>query len=272
MAIVKAHSAGSSFVRLPPQTGVTVWVALAFLWLLSRMPLGVSRALGVVLGGLMHRVNAKRRRIARTNIDLCFPELSTAQRARLLRRHFRLLGQSYLDTAFVAWGSERRFGRKTRLTGLDYLRSSLARGRRIILLAPHCVGMNVGGIIISRYHSAFAMVKPQRSTLVNGLLEKARSRYGAHFITREQGLRAVLRRLDEGMIFHYSPDEDFGPRRSVFVPFFGVSTATLPTLGRLAERARVSRACCRKPADTRSCCTRRFPIFPAMTASPTRHA
>jgi KDO2-lipid IV(A) lauroyltransferase len=63
-------------------------------------------------------------------------------------------------------------------------------------------------------------------------------------------LRLALRSLDEGMIFHYSPDEDLGPRHSVFAPFFGVATATLPTLGRLAERAR---------ADVIPCFTRLLP-------------
>jgi KDO2-lipid IV(A) lauroyltransferase len=198
----------------------------------------------------MYSVNTKRRRIARTNLDLCFPELSTAQKARLLRRHFQLLGQSYLDTAFIAWGSERRFSRKTRVSGLDHLRSSLARGRRIILLAPHCVGMNVGGIVVSRYHRVFSMVKPQRNVLVNWLLQKARSRYGAPLVARAQGLRPVLRGLAEGMIFYYLPDEDFGPRRSVFAPFFSIPTATLPTLGRLAERAH---------ADVIPCFTRLLP-------------
>jgi lauroyl/myristoyl acyltransferase len=50
-------------------------------------------------------------------------------------------------------------------------------------------------------------------------------------------LRPVLRALKEGLSFHYSPDEDFGAARSVFVDFFAAPTATLPILGRLARSA-----------------------------------
>src|SRR5207302_2405115 len=139
-----------------------------------------------------------------------------------------------LDIAFLAWASERRFRRKTRVVGLEHVQHSLARDRRIILLAPHCLGMNVGGIVLAGRTPVFSMVKRQRSALVNWLLNRARSRYDSPLIWREQGLRPVLRALDRGSAFYYLPDEDFGPKNSVFVPFFGVPTATLATLGRLA--------------------------------------
>lgn len=211
--------------------------ALAALRLLALQPLALTRALGSALGESMYRLNAKRRHIARTNVALCFPHLTPAQRNALVRRHFRLLGQSYLDLAFLAWASPRRFEHKTELRGLEHVRASLARGRRVILLAPHALGMNVGGIVVSRHEPVFSMVKPQRSPALNWLLARARSRYGAPLIARAQGLRPVLRALEQGRIFYYLPDEDFGPERSVFAPFFGVPTATLPMLGRLAARA-----------------------------------
>jgi lauroyl/myristoyl acyltransferase len=60
-------------------------------------------------------------------------------------------------------------------------------------------------------------------------------RFGCFLLSRTQGLRPVIRALKQGLVFMYSPDEDFGERQSVFVPFFGVPTATLTTLGRLAH-------------------------------------
>lgn len=230
--------------------GAGAWLALLPLRLLALLPLGVSRGFGVLLGEFIFYANAKRRRIARINLELCFPEQTATHRARLLRRHFRLMGQSYVDIAFLVWASERRFRRKMRVRGLEHLHAARRRGRRVILLAPHCLGMNVGGIVLSRHERVFSMFKPQRSPLLNWLLERARSRYGAPLIARERGLRPVLRGLDEDVVFYYLPDEDFGPQRSVFTPFFGVPTATLPTLGRLAERAK---------ADVIPCFTRLLP-------------
>lgn len=209
------------------------WVVL--LRLLAALPLAASRAMGRVLGFLLYVTNTKRRRIARVNLALCFPNLAPEARRRLLRRHFRFAGQAYVDVGFLAWAGESRFRRAVRLHGIEHLADARAAGRRVILLAPHCVGMNVGGIAVARHYAVFSMVKPQRDPLVNWLLNKARSRYGSPLIAREQGLRRVVRALEQDQLFYYLPDEDLGPRHSVFAPFFGVPTATLDMLGRLAR-------------------------------------
>jgi lauroyl/myristoyl acyltransferase len=81
------------------------------------------------------------------------------------------------------------------------------------------------------------MMKLQRNPVVNWILNRGRLRFGGGLLSRDQGLRPVVRGLRAGLAFYYLPDEDFGPKQSVFVPFFGIPTATLPTLGRLAEMA-----------------------------------
>jgi lauroyl/myristoyl acyltransferase len=177
--------------------------------------------------------NAKRRKIARINLEMCFPKLSLREREHLLRRHFIVSGQSYFDLAYLAWASERRILRKTHNRGLEHYQD--LHGRNVILLAPHCVGMNFGGSVIAHSRAQFSMVKLQRNPVVNWLLNRGRMRFGCFLLARQQGLRPVIRGLKQGLAFYYLPDEDFGQRQSVFVPFFGVPTATLATLGRLAR-------------------------------------
>ncbi len=211
------------------------WLLLLFLRLSALLPLRASRLLGATLGLLIYALNAKRRYIARVNLKLCFPDKSDAERARLLRRHFTVKGQSYLDTGFLAWASLQRIRRATHIRGLEHLRAARQRGRNVILLAPHFLGMNFAASVLAREHAEFSMMKLQRNAVVNWLLNKGRMRFGLKLLARTQGLRPVVRTLKEGLAFYYLPDEDFGPRHSVFAPFFGVPTATLTTLGRLAE-------------------------------------
>ncbi len=211
------------------------WLLLLFLRLSALLPLRVSRLLGATLGLLIYALNAKRRHIARVNLKLCFPDKSDAERADLLRRHFMVKGQSYLDTGFLVWASLRRIRRATHIRGLEHLRAARQRGRNVILLAPHFLGMNFAASALAREHAEFSMMKLQRNAVVNWLLNKGRMRFGLKLLARTQGLRPVVRTLKEGLAFYYLPDEDFGPRHSVFAPFFGVPTATLTTLGRLAE-------------------------------------
>lgn len=209
------------------------WLWMFVLRFTALLPLAWSRALGAGLGLLMMVTNDKRRKIARINLEMCFPKLSLREREHLLRRHYIVNGQSYIDLAYLAWASERRLLRKTRFRGLEHYHE--LRGRNIILLAPHCVGLNFGGSMVSRERATFSMVKLQRNPVINWLLNRGRMRFGSFLLSRTQGLRPVIRGLKQGLAFYYLPDEDFGQRHSVFVPFFGVPTATLTTLGRIAH-------------------------------------
>lgn len=213
------------------------WLLVALLWVCAWLPLAVTRPLGAILGLAMMAANRKRRRIARINLALCFPAMSAAARERILRRHFMVSGQASLDLGLLVFGAKRRIVRLGRIRGLEAYRDLLRRGRNVILLVPHMVGMNFAGPILARLRPTFSMMKLQRNPVVNWILNRGRLRFGGGLLAREQGLRPVVRGLRAGLAFYYLPDEDFGPKQSVFVPFFGIPTATLPTLGRLAEMA-----------------------------------
>lgn len=213
------------------------WLWIFFLRSLAMLPLSWSRHVGSVLGSLMMILNKKRREIARINIEKCFPKMEPRARQELQRAHFRVTGQSYVDLGFLTWAARARLERKTEYIRLDHYQTALQSGHPVILLVPHCVGINFGGAMLSRWHLACTMIKAQPNPVINWLLARAQTRYGARLIERREGLRPVLRALKQGLSFHYSPDEDFGAARSVFADFFGVSTATLPVLGRLARSA-----------------------------------
>jgi len=215
----------------------STWLGLAIMRLLAFAPLFVSRSIGCLIGMLMYTGNAKRRHIARMNLVLCFPELSERERERLLRRHFRAYGKSFTDVAHLAWSSLWRLKRMVRWHGLERYRELVRDGRRVILLVPHLIGINFSGPMLGRERQTFCIIKPLRNEVMDWFLNRVRLRFGGGTLTRDQGLRPALQALKQGQTFHYSPDEDLGPEHSVFVPFFNVPAATLPTLGRIAESA-----------------------------------
>ena len=56
-------------------------------------------------------------------------------------------------------------------------------------------------------------------------------------LSRQDGIRGAIREMQRGVPFFYLPDQDYGPRDSVFVPFFGVPAATIIGLSRVARLA-----------------------------------
>ena len=211
-----------------------LWLALGVLRLGVYLPRRLWSGLGAGLGVLYYGLNRKRRRIARANIDLCFPELTPAARGRLLRAHFRVAVQSALDLGWLWWGSERRLAQFVRMDGLEHYRAAVTAGRRVILLTCHSVALEMGGVI-SRYYPQVAIFKQTRNPVINWLIARGRMRFNAQLYTRAQGIRPVVRAIQRGASFYYLPDEDLGLDNAVFAPFFGTPAATLTTVGRIAR-------------------------------------
>jgi KDO2-lipid IV(A) lauroyltransferase len=96
------------------------------------------------------------------------------------------------------------------------------------------------------------MYSEQKNKVFDQALRRARKRFSdAMLVTRKQGLRPVLKALKENRQFYYLPDMDFGAKDAVFVDFFGVKTATVTALSRLAEitGARIVPLVTRQTAD-----------------------
>ena len=57
-------------------------------------------------------------------------------------------------------------------------------------------------------------------------------------LSRQEGMRRIVKALRDGYPFYYLPDMDFGPKESIFVPYFGQQAATIPSLSRFARLGR----------------------------------
>lgn len=213
---------------------MTVRAGMALVWLLHFLPLGVLAKLGEWVGMLLFVLGRERREVARTNLRLCFPQWSEDKRETILRKHFRAFGRNLLEHGILWWSSRERIEKLVRIEGLENWQA--LRKQPVIWLAPHFVGLDMGGVRITSEFPLVSMYSLQKNSLVNGLLLHGRTRFGASIlVSRQEGVRPIINALREGVPFYYLPDMDFGPRDSLFVPFFGVLAATIPGLSRLAR-------------------------------------
>jgi len=123
----------------------------------------------------------------------------------------------------------------TYIRGINHYMNLVNRGENIILLTPHAAGIDYAGIYTSRVSPGVSMMKAMKNPILDWLVTRGRSRFGGKILLREMGLKPMVRAIRRGVVAYYIPDEDFGPELSVFVPFFGIQAATLPTLGRMAR-------------------------------------
>jgi KDO2-lipid IV(A) lauroyltransferase len=204
------------------------------MWLLHWLPLSLLAALGRGLGLLLYVVVGERRHVTLTNLGLCFPDLSPAEKSALARRHFMAFGRSFLELGLWWHASPERIRRLVRLDGGEKLVAY--RDKPVILLVPHFVGIDAGWIRLALEHGLVAIYTHQKNRVFEAAMNDGRLRFGnCALASRQEGTRRALKAMKGGRFFHYSPDMDYGPKESVFVPFFGVQTATITGLARLAK-------------------------------------
>ena len=211
---------------------------IGLMWLAHFLPLRLIAAVGDALGTLLFWLIPERRRVTRINLELCFPQMAPQARERLARAHFRSFCRSFLDRAVLWWGSRERVLRMIRIEGLEHLRGLMAKpgGVPVILLVPHFAGLDAGLTrLVCEVRVAGIYANPKEVRL-GEWLRRGRGRFGdLQQISRQQGVRAALPWIRDGWPFYYLPDQDYGRRGSLFVPFFGVSAATTPGLSRIAR-------------------------------------
>jgi KDO2-lipid IV(A) lauroyltransferase len=211
---------------------------VAAVWFLHWLPLPVLACLGNALGSVIFHLARRRRHIVLVNLGLCFPQLDGRQRRQLAKAHFKVLTRSVLERTLLWWASRPRLSRLIRCEGEERVQALLDAGRPVLMLAPHFVGLDAGGVAIAMRFNVASIYAVQSNPVFDRLLLRGRQRFGDQLLlSRQESVRASVRAMKAGRPLYYLPDMDFGKRDSIFVPFFGVQTATVPGLSRLARLA-----------------------------------
>ncbi len=210
------------------------WAGLGILWLIIQLPFRWQVALGRALGVATMYVSRRRRHIADTNIRLCFPELSSAERRRLVREHFGSVGVSAFESAMGWWAPDRRLRPLVHIEGLEHLQQAKARGKGVILLSAHFTCLELSGRLLSLFAPFHVMYRRHQNTLAEHIQRRNRELRFERAIPRDD-VRGMLRSLKQGHAVWYAPDQNYGHKHSVFAPFFGVPAATATATSRLAR-------------------------------------
>jgi len=204
----------------------------------ARLPLAWVRAIGWLLGYVLFAVVPSRRHVVDTNLRLCFPDMPKAERRALVRRTFVAFGRSWMDRGWLWHAPADLVARRLTLTGAV---DELAGDAPTILFAPHFYGLDAAATAIAirvprRYTSIYTQ---QADPVVDEWIKAGRLRFGdCRVFSRYTGLKEIVASLRSGDVFYLLPDMDFGAGDSIFVPFFGVPAATVPSVARFARLGR----------------------------------
>ena len=210
------------------------WLALFGFWLLSHLPFSIQRLLSYVFGFVLYYLLSKRRYIAKTNIDLCFPKKTPQARKTLLKAHFNTLGMSIVATANSFYLSTKRTRQVCVIKGGEYLAQAKANNQAIILLTGHFTPMMFANAMITKCGEIAAIFRPQDNQLFDQAMRQNLTKKGMKMVSSKD-TKNIIRTLNSKIPVWYAHDQDLGKDKSVFAPFFGIDTATITATAKLAK-------------------------------------
>ena len=213
-------------------------LGVLFMRLLAPLPLRWVRALGWLLGWFLYAVVQPRRHVVQVNLSLCFPGWTRAERRKLVPKIFVRVAQSWLDRSWLWHGRPEVTRERLQLTGAL---AQLQGAQPTVLFAPHFVGMDAGWTALTQQvqRKFTGIYTGQSNKVVDAWSLAGRRRFSAGgAFGRADGVKAIVAALRAGDPLYLLPDMNFGPEESIFVPFYGVPAATVPSLSRFARLGR----------------------------------
>lgn len=209
---------------------------LALVWLIHWLPLRALAAIGRIAGAVLYRLAGARRLIALRNLELCFPAKGLAEREALAREHFAWLSRSIVERGMLWWAPRERLSKLIHVEGeVDLAERS---SRPVMWLVPHFMALDVAGasVLLFQKTKAASIYQQQSNPLMDAVIRQGRLRFGnAVIFPRSDSAKPLIREIRQGTGFFNLPDMDFGAKDAAFVPFFGVSAATLLAPSRMAR-------------------------------------
>jgi len=221
---------------------------------LSTIPLSWLRALGAWVGQILFRVVKKRRHVVMVNLELCYPELTLEQRTTLARKVFERFAQAWLDRSWIWHGSEALIRARLRWCGetqalepaeCHNTESHNKESHKLqetplgtVIFAPHFWGLDAAWTLLTldKRGEFSTIFTPQSSKASEAWMSRGRSRFGRVSLnTREDGVKKIIQSLRHGATLYLLPDMNFGPEESIFVDFYGIKAATVPSLSKFAR-------------------------------------
>ncbi|HUF71372.1 MAG TPA: lysophospholipid acyltransferase family protein [Gammaproteobacteria bacterium] len=211
------------------------WVLFAVMRISARLPVGAQLWLGAAVGGIFFTLNRRERRIARRNLEICFPELAGRERERLLRRHFRSLGLSVVEMG-VGWFTPiAKLHERVEIRGLEHLDAALAGGRGALLVTAHFTPIEIGVCVLEDYPGTVSsLYRPQRNAMMDWLILEGRSRFSSMQVPRDN-VRLLIRLLKRNEAVLYMPDQTYLGNQSAMIPFFGEPATTNVATSKIAK-------------------------------------
>jgi len=229
-----------SYRLIAPRHWLT-WIGFGLWWLLAQLPHRSQMWLGKLLGKLISVFAGRRIAIAKRNLELCFPHYSDSERDQILQGFITSMGRSFFETGIAWFATKSRIRALHSVEGLEHLHEAEKNAEGVLLVAMHFSHLDLGAAAFGCNHALDGSYRTHKNAVFDYVQALGRQRYNKNGLVIARGdVRTMVKRLRAGHAIWYAPDQDYGEKHSVFVPFFGIPAATITATSQLAKLGRAA--------------------------------
>ncbi|WP_017445008.1 LpxL/LpxP family Kdo(2)-lipid IV(A) lauroyl/palmitoleoyl acyltransferase [Gayadomonas joobiniege] len=204
------------------------WLGIIILYLISWLPYRLQLGLGRLIGRLLYLIAKRRRQIAKRNLELCFPKMPDDEQKQLLIKNFESTGIALFESSMGWWWPSWRLKKFCHYEGLEHIEAAKAKGQGVLMVTIHMMCLEVGCRVFAQKYPSVAFYRPHNNDLMEYFQYHGRARDNKYLIGAKN-VKGLFSALADNELCFYLPDQDYGRRRSVFVPFFAQPEACTTT-------------------------------------------
>ena len=213
-------------------------LVIGLLKLLAMLNLKNAQRIGYLIGRVLWMGDSRSTKVTKDNIELCFPELSTAEQQVMIKQSLIETGKLFAEFGIVwEWPSEKTLGLIQSVKGKEHFDNSIAKGKGLIVLAPHHGNWEMVGLYLSTLKPMAALYKPPKIKALETYMSEVRGRHGSELVpTNKRGVIRLFSILSNNGMVGILPDQVPGGNGGINAPFMGVPANTIKLVARLIDR------------------------------------
>jgi KDO2-lipid IV(A) lauroyltransferase len=197
-----------------------------------------SRDLGQWLGSVIYHISPKRRKIARTNLDIAFGDTKTTEeKNRITKQSMIHMVTTALQCIWITHNTEQRVDQlfPDEPKGMEHLNEALKKGKGIFYLMAHYGNWEVLGVYLGYKVSpqVNAIARKLDNPYLENFLNKIRTISGGGVFHKEGSPLKIVRALKQNSCVAIMMDQN-GGIGGLFVDFFGKKASTPRSLAVLS--------------------------------------
>jgi len=202
---------------------------------LGLLPRSLARLFSSALAFLVYTALGRLRRVGERNLELALPNISSGERAKLLKGVYRHLGWQLVEFCRMARYTPANTRSWIRTEGLDHYLAAKARGKGVLIVTGHLGAWELSSFYHSLMGHPMGMVirrldNRRLDDFVNGI----RCLHGNRVLHKDDFARGLLTAMRTGETVGILMDTNMTPPQGIFVQFFGREACTASGLARVA--------------------------------------